>query len=196
MSLHIHSDRRGPLWMVNSRNNSKFPTPGNSFWPSREPGVSLKVAHVFALSLSARMIRGEYIMHYAQKTSEMNHEKIQLLLSSDFIQLYWLFSRDPYRKKQCKGLLWSKHNWVVLSPIYPQQPGALFSLLPCHQGIRFGQMIDFIEGFGVHFFKTVDHPNFQSFSKDWLDKNTHDTFSTKLELTEGTRWVPTNYKYL
>ena len=46
-------------------------------------------------------------------------------------------------------------------------------------------MIGFIEGFGVHFFKTVDHPNFQNFSKDWLDKNTHDTSSAKLELTEG-----------
>ena len=48
------------------------------------------------------MIRGEYIMHYAQKTSEMNHEKIQLLLSSDFIQLHWLFNRDPYQKNNAK----------------------------------------------------------------------------------------------
>ena len=33
-----------------------------------------------------------------------------------YFALYWLFSRDPYN-----GLLYSLHNWVVESPIYPRQ---------------------------------------------------------------------------
>ncbi len=47
-----------------------------------------------------------------------------------YFPLYWLFNRDPY-------------NWFIIipiflgsfsSPIYPKQPGALFSLLKCMNG--------------------------------------------------------------
>ena len=45
-------------------------------------------------------------------------------LEKDLGEEYWLFNRDPYN-----GLLQSLYIWVVQSPIYPKQPGALFSLL-------------------------------------------------------------------
>ena len=49
----------------------------------------------------------------------LSHEKNPCDIPS-----YWLFHRDPYN-----GSLQPRHNWVVLSPIYPKQPG-LFLLSP------------------------------------------------------------------
>ena len=49
---------------------------------------------------------------------------------------YWLFNTDPY-----KGLLQSLYNWVLFSPIQPNQPG-LFSLLKSFWEAHSCQLVD------------------------------------------------------
>ena len=167
MSLRIYSDRRGQLWRVNSHIIQNSLPLAILFDQLRNQESHLKVAYVFCFSLSAEWF--EVNISCTKKRNEPR--KNRALTFQWFYSMILVVNRNPSNK--CKGLLWSPHHWVVvLSPIYPQQPGKRFGT--CWEN-RWPSKLP------------------KCFKR--LTGKKHDTFSSKLKLTEGTRWAPRNYKW-